>query len=238
MRRRPPWLLPALIAGIAGCASLRTGGDPEEARDRLAEAAAELERGDFRSAYPELSWIYSRCPHAVQGREALLLMAASELDPRNDARRVDVASALSAEYLALPAAPPLRRPIAQTLYLLGLELGASVPSQPLRSAHGEAVTELRRDCRSETGEPPATPVSAAARPSTTGGTAAANQLATPTWLPELPGASVPTRIAALTAERDSLAAQVQALVQQLNQLQQRVAQQQEELERIRKTLRP
>ncbi|HUH13368.1 MAG TPA: hypothetical protein VMK65_09670 [Longimicrobiales bacterium] len=226
----------AILLMLAGCASLWRSDEPQQPgpRERLTEAAAMLERGDFRGAYPELSWVYSRCPGARPGRDALLLMAASELDPRNDARRLDVGTALAAEYLALPAAPGEGKPLAQSLYLLGLELGAERPaSVPVAAVD----TVLAEGCPPTT--TPATP-SAASRALTPAAAADTPgvRVVDASWLPELPGATVPQRLGAVRAQRDSVSAQMAALMEQVTQLQQRVASQQQEIERIRRTLRP
>lgn len=235
----------AVVLTLAGCASLWRGDEPDGPgpRERLTEAAVLLERGDFRSAYPLLSWVYTRCPTARPGREALLLMAGADLDPRNDARRLDVGASLAAQYLALPGAPEEGRPLAQTLYLLGLELGAEPPTQVPVAAVDSVLAE---EC------PPPGPAAAPGMSTrgVTAGTPPADVAGTPvadaagvrtvdaTWLPQLPGATVPQRLAAVRAQRDSASAQMAALMEQVKQLQERVASQQKEIERIRRTLRP
>lgn len=231
-RRLGPCLL---LAGVAACATLGGGGqDPPEPspRERLHQAAAALDRGDFRSAYPALAWVYTRCPTSRPGRDALLLMAAAELDPRNEARRPAVGASLSAEYLALPAAPVENRPLAETLYVLALELGAPRPTL-LPPPVPDTLTRLSESCD---------PASTAGSVATAGVRAldadTAPAGAVPVWLPELPFASVPERLGRLEAQRDSASAQAAALLEQVKQLQTRVATQQQEIERIRKTLRP
>lgn len=229
------WLLPSLLlAGLAACATLRAAEEPPERGpgERLMDAAAALDAGDFRTAYPELAWIYSRCPASRVGRDALLLMAASELDPRNDARRPDVGAALAAEYLVLPSAPVEMVPVAETLYLLARELGAAAPSiSP--PAFPDTVLRLTADCDPRTTTGPARVVRAAADDGDRPQAPQATLL-----LPDLPVPSVPQRIARVEAQRDSASSQLAALLEQVKELQTRVASQQQEIERIRKTLRP
>lgn len=235
MAARARWLVPSLlVAGLAACATFRGGDDPPEVtpRERLIEAAAALDRGDFRTAYADLSWVYTHCPASRVGRDALLLMATAELDPRNEARRPDVAASLAAEYLALPAAPVEVRPAATSIYLVARELGAEPPRVDA-SALPDSLVRLSDECdpRAPAGLPP----TARARGLDDESLPTAER---PLWLPELPVAPVPERIARLEAQRDSVSAQMAALLEQVKQLQARVASQQQEIERIRKTLRP
>lgn len=89
-------------------------------RDRVQLA---LERGNHAGAIAELLQAAGRCPSGAGEREALLTAAALALDPANALRQVDLAASLSARYLATAERADAGRPVAQSLYLLALELG-------------------------------------------------------------------------------------------------------------------
>jgi hypothetical protein len=89
-------------------------------RDR---AQLALERGNHAGAIAELLLAAGRCPSGAGEREALLTAAALALDPSNALRQVDLAASLSARYLATAQRGDAGRPLAQSLYLLALELG-------------------------------------------------------------------------------------------------------------------
>jgi hypothetical protein len=169
-----------------GCATLSSSLESRgEKRFELGLEA--LGRGDYRLAHEQLSWVAQHYAHEQVGQRALLTLAALEIDPRNPGRRINVAADLAASYLRLPENTPWMRPVAQTLYLLGLEMAA------------EDRADDKRD-------------SARAR------------------LPALPGPSVTARVRAAEQERDRLARRVESLEKQLSEKEQ-------ELERIRKTIR-
>jgi hypothetical protein len=90
------------------------------ARDRVQLA---LERGNHAGAIAELLLAAGRCPRGAGEREALLTAAALALDPSNALRQVDLGASLSARYLATAERADAGRPLAQSLYLLALELG-------------------------------------------------------------------------------------------------------------------
>jgi hypothetical protein len=96
-----------------------------------------LERGQHSQAIAELLLVAGRCPATALERRALLTAAAVALDPSNDARQLDLGASLAAKYLATPPAPDdAARPMAQSLYLLALELGAD-PSPPTGCSGGQ-----------------------------------------------------------------------------------------------------
>lgn len=190
MKRGSMWA--AAVAGLlVGCASLKA---PLESRGekRFDESLAALARGDYRTAHEGLTWVAQNNPDDEEGRQALLVLAALELDPRNPERRVANGTDVAASYLGLQEKPVWTNPVAQTMYLLGLELGAAE----------ERVEKAEREAER-----------AAAR------------------LPSLPGPSVSARIRTLDQERERLSKRVEALEKQLQEKEQ-------ELERIKKTIRP
>jgi hypothetical protein len=207
-------------------------GTPEaEAAGRLSAGAAALDIGNFSAARTDLGWVYMHCPGTDDGRTALLLMATGYLDPRNAERRPDLAAALAAHVADLaPSGSPLGS-TATGIYLLAKEHGAPPP-------RAEPLEEARRDTRAAAAgcsaeEPRA---SLALLESAVPGDEATDGPID--WLPDLPSATVPDRIAAAEGTRDSLALRVAELEEQVQALRDRVEIQQQELERIRRTLRP
>lgn len=181
----------ALVGLSLGCATLRAPFEtgPEE---RFEQALAALGRGDYRTAHEGFTWIAQKYPKDRYGHQAMLALAAVEMDPRNPGRRIPVGTEVAATYLRTADTPPWTQPLAQTLYLLGLELGAAE----------ERVEKAEREAER-----------AAAR------------------LPALPGPTVSARIRTVEQDRDRLARRVEALEKQL-------ADKDQELQRIKKTIRP
>jgi hypothetical protein len=184
------WAL-AIAGLLVGCATFKAPLESSSEK-RFEEALAALGRGDYRSAHEGLSWVAQHDADDKRGQQALLTLAALELDPRNPSRRIAAGADVAASYLGLAEKPAWTNPLAQTLYLLGLELGAAE----------ERVEKAEREAER-----------AAAR------------------LPSLPGPTVSTRIRAIEQERDRLSKRVETLEKTLLEKEQ-------ELERIKKTIRP
>jgi hypothetical protein len=184
------WAL-AVAGLLTGCATLK-GSLESRAEERLEASLAALARGDYRAAHEGLAWVAEHDAGDKHGRRALLALAALELDPRNPDRRIAAGTDVAASYLTLEEKDSWTNPVAQTLYLLGLELGAAE----------ERVEKAERAAER-----------AAAR------------------LPSLPGPSVSARIRNVEQERDRLKSRVETLEKELGEKVQ-------ELERIRKTIRP
>ena len=176
---------------VVGCATLKAPLE-SSGEKRFEDALAALARGDYRSAHEGFSWVAQNERDDDHGRRALLILAALELDPRNPERRIASGTDVAASYLALTERPAWTNPLAQTMYLLGLELGAAE----------ERVEKAEREAER-----------ASAR------------------LPSLPGPSVSARIRTIEQERDRLTKRVETLEKQLSDKEQ-------ELERIKKTIRP
>ena len=189
MKRRSMWAV-AMVGLLLGCATLKAPFE-SESQKRYEEALRALERGDFRSAHEGLSWVVQHDSDDSHGQQAMLVLAALEMDPRNPSRRITVGADVAANYLRLHT-PKWTQPIAQTLYLLGLELGSAE----------DRVERAEREAER-----------AAAR------------------LPALPGPSVAARIRTIEQERERLTRRVETLEKQLTEKEQ-------ELERIKKTIRP
>lgn len=231
----------AALAALALGACVRTGAAPEgplpgtpeaEAVGRLAAGAAALDQANFSAARTDLGWVYTRCPATDDGRAALLLLATAHLDIRNQNRNPGLAAALAAHVAAIAESAPVQRSLGQSVFLLALEQGAPAPdTAPLEEASA-AVRRAATGCSADGPRASITLLEAAA--SDPGDTERPN----PSWLPTLPSASVTDRLGAVEAERDSLFARVAELQEQVRELTGRVAVQQQELERIRRTLRP
>jgi hypothetical protein len=191
LKRGSMWAV-ALAGLLLGCATLKAPFESDDGEARLEQALAALGRGDYRAAHEGLSWVAQHYPKEDYGQQATLTLAALELDPRNPGRRIGVGTDVAGNYLRDPNNPAWTQPIAQTLYLLGVELGAAE----------ERVEKAEREAER-----------AAAR------------------LPALPGPTVSARIRGVEQERDRLARRVEALEKQL-------ADKDQELQRIKKTIRP
>ena len=122
--RRATLLMAAVACICVGCgtfASVR-GDDP---KDRFTAGVRSLAAGDFAAARSDLGWVAQHYPRAEEGQRALLVLVALEADPRNPSRRIDAGAELAASYLRLPEREDWLEPMAQTLYLIGLELGVA-----------------------------------------------------------------------------------------------------------------
>ncbi|MEJ2185248.1 MAG: hypothetical protein P8Z36_04840 [Gemmatimonadota bacterium] len=214
-----------LVSGLAGCASLHHASEAPDAQLRFDDAVARYDYGDLAGATRELTWIRRRCAGFALGQQATLTLAALHLDSRNDGGQLDSAAALAGAFLHAAAPDDWRRPIAATLYLTALDLGAG--QQDTTAAHAANPAPQRaqtvpaatpgRDCG------PASPLP--------------NAAAIPT-LPVLPGEPLTARLRAVRADRGQLAATVDSLRMALDSARQELVAREKELERIRKTLKP
>lgn len=219
--RRLVVLLPVLAGTLAGCAWLSAGarddGNAEgPAGSRFHAALAAAGRDDFPTARAGLGELAARCDAGPWGREALLALASVELSPRNPDGSADDAAALLARYLQIPTVPPRSVALAETLYLLAVDLGARAHADPLAPAPAtEGIPWSYDEC----------------------GTPAEPALVRP--LPEHPGpvttagalGEALTRLETLRARSDSLGALARDLTE-------RNAALEAELERIRRLLLP
>lgn len=242
----------AVLLTLSACAALRT--EPPIERDaayRLDRGLAALDAGEYREAFEELAWVYTHCPDHSRGSEALVAMAALELDPRNDAARPGVATDLLGRVIREATSPEFVRPLAESAYLMARTLGAppapswvapeameadaapagqvvadsAVPGRP--GSAGVQVTRAADLLGSQAEEP-------------THGCGA--RIAREGWVaPQLPDLSGPSLVSLLaTAEqaRESSRAEAARLRGELEAAQQRLAETEAELERIRQTLKP
>jgi outer membrane protein assembly factor BamD (BamD/ComL family) len=121
-----------LALALSACASigsmLKNGEDHYEAGLRAFKA------GDYAGASEHLSLVAGDAPEDKKGRQALLMLAALEMDTRNPNRRLALGSDHAGSFLKLKGTEPWMSSIAQTLYLMSVELGAAEE----RAAQAEA----------------------------------------------------------------------------------------------------
>jgi len=190
-----PWTktvatLACCLVSVLGCARPRPHqAVPPTPEQRLVGALSVLDSGQYAPATQELQALAQTYPELPLGRQALLSAAAAELDPRNPDRQLDRGAALMTQYLESSPGDDWSHPVAQTLYLLSLELGATVE----RAQQAEADAARAR--------------------------AQASRAVARAELPRLPGAPVTARMADLEHDRDRLAARVQELEAGTAQLQ-------------------
>ena len=113
-----------LLVGATACSMLPFVGESDPER-RFEQALADLSTGNLARAQEHLHSVATNHARERIGRKALLVLVAAELDPRNPERRLWAAADMSARLLSPTGEPEWAEPIAETLYLLSLELGAN-----------------------------------------------------------------------------------------------------------------
>jgi hypothetical protein len=135
----PPTLFSALgllgLLGVMGGCAWLPGRAPSEAQvdpsqARFTAGLHAAEASDFQGARELLEELVTHCESGPWGRDAVLVMGALELSPRNPAGTPDVAAGLLARYLQEPTAPPSSVILAETLYLAALDRGADPVGNP------------------------------------------------------------------------------------------------------------
>lgn len=188
------WLGAAIVL-LTACATTRGGSNGGFADDLLTSTRA-LEAGDYREATIRLGWLAGDCQAGPHGRRAVLLLASTALDPRNPEASPDEGARLAAAFLGLPGASAGDRAVAETLYLLALDLGAGIPASAGDDG-GESPAGLPRVAPrfDHCGRP------VAARPDT--------------MVPVLPDTALATQLRQARARRDSLEARLTELEAEL-----------------------
>lgn len=152
--RRATLLVGATALLMAGCATIKPRQQPD-GDQRFKNGLAALTAGNFPGARSEFSWLSEHNADELVGQRALLILAALEMDPRNPERHSDVGSDLAAGFLQKGTRDTWVDPVAQTLYLLGLELGAEEraaqqpQARPLPKLTGPTVTARIRTVEQE-----------------------------------------------------------------------------------------
>jgi hypothetical protein len=112
-----------VVGMIGGCATTAPGSMSAAPSDRLLRAAEAMNRDDFATARAELVELVTRCELGEQRHEALLLLAAVELDPANIDGSPREAAGLAASYLVTADAQAHWVPLARTLYRVAADVG-------------------------------------------------------------------------------------------------------------------
>lgn len=114
----------ASLLGLVTCVACATAptslAAPAVGLDGASHA---LEHDDFATARRVLTELIARCDSEATRREALLLLAAAELDPANIERSPRDAAGLAATYLLTSDADETMLPVARTLYRLAADVG-------------------------------------------------------------------------------------------------------------------
>jgi hypothetical protein len=125
-------------AAMTACAAIGFGGvRGERPEDRLARGLASLRAQDFIGARNVLDSLYIEHWAEPVGQRAALAIAAAEVDTRNADRRMWRAADVAARLLNVPKLDPWMVPLAESYYVLALELGA----QEQRLAAADAARE-------------------------------------------------------------------------------------------------
>ena len=145
--------LARLVVGLTSFGAACMPTPPTEVLDPSVQgrmAVMSVLREDFESARPRLLELSGRCRSGEQGRRAVLLLAAAELDTGNEAGSPQDALHLARSYLLLPNAPREEVVIARTLYRLAADLGGSVDAvaAPDSTTRGLHVAPRFDDCDS------------------------------------------------------------------------------------------
>lgn len=154
MTRMP--LLAGIVLVMAGCATLRgvRGGPSPESE--LMRGLSALRAQQFDTARLVLEPVYRMNWQEDVGQQALLALAAAELDPRNPTRRLWAGAELAGRLLSIEQAPAWAAPVAETLYLMAMESGASEAeldkAREARAMAEDEASAARRTALRLTGE--------------------------------------------------------------------------------------
>jgi hypothetical protein len=139
--RRAALLLVLSVLGTAGCAAI-FGGRAPDPRVQLHEAVAALEARQYLRARALLEPLYFQDPAHPVSQQAMLVLIAAELDNRNPDRRLWAAADNAGRLLSQEGVEPWILPMAESYYLLALELGAA--EQRVAQAESRATEAARR----------------------------------------------------------------------------------------------
>lgn len=117
-----------LVAALPACSLIRgsEGVSADAGRRRALEYGAQaLEQGDYTVAIERIAPVAAICPTDALGRNAMLLLATAELDPRNPDGRAEAAAELAAFQLTRRHEGEWEGALAAQLYTLALDYGAT-----------------------------------------------------------------------------------------------------------------
>ena len=236
------------LVGIGACAGLGARGEPEQnAQLRLDRGLMALDAGRYAAAFDDLAWVYSQCSGREAGVAALEGLVALELDPRNPQARPAVGTEMLGRMIRRPQDRSARF-LSETFFLAALALGAPHPE----GASEEADTDPADPAVAPEADDPAGDSVVAGRVARTapepapqlqtaygcGAVAVPVMADTGRALPRLPGPSMAAILASAEVERDSASMASDSLRAMLGAVQEQLAATREELERIRRTLKP
>jgi hypothetical protein len=206
--RRAVFVLALCTAGMTGCAAIAMARGGPDPRTQLQQGLEALEQRDYTRARGFLEPLYQERWTEPVGRHAMLALIAAELDTRNPDRRLWAGADRAARLVNVPQIEPWMIPVVETYYLLALELGA----QEERLAQADSA-RLAAEQRAR----------------------AATQSRT---LPANPRETVPTQIRRLTSDRDAQRRRADQAEQQLAARERELRETKQELERIKRTIKP
>lgn len=131
----------AMALAITACATVGSLFE-KNGEERYRAGMTALQAGDYANANLQLGWVAEHLPDEEIGKRALLMVSALEMDPRNPNRRIALGSELAAAYLRQVEIPTWTKPLAQTMYLIALELGAA--EDKVAQAEAEKAQAERR----------------------------------------------------------------------------------------------
>lgn len=212
---------------LVGCATFGTPSGPgDDPGGRLTRGSVALEQGRFGQAYRDFRALARRCESGTEGREAVLLLATLELDPRNPARLAPAGAQLAARYLQTPSLSVTSLRVAESLYLLALDLGAApvedpfapipiIPGLTAADTTREATADTAEDRDADRGDAVQEPWSVAPRFRDCGSAASPQPLRE---LPLLSGPSLDATLESLVDQREALRARVDSLSAELERV--------------------
>jgi hypothetical protein len=199
-------LLLVLCAAVAGCATLMARGpDPHS---QLVDGVLALDAQDYARGFALLEPLYQERWAEPVGQRAMLALIAVDLDARNPDRSLWSAADRAARLLNVPDLEPWIVPVAETYYLLAMELGAH--EERMAAADSARLAAEARADRAESSR----------------------------TLPQSAAESVPSRISRLEEERGALQQRVAQLEEQLATTAAQLRETTQELERIKRTIKP
>jgi hypothetical protein len=203
------WAL-LLTVSVLGTAGCAAvfGGGRPDPQALLHEGVAAVEARQYLRARALLEPLYQENPADPVAQRAMIVLIAAELDNRNPDRRLWAAADMAGRLLSVDDAEPWVLPVAASYYLLALELGAA--EQRVAQAEARAAEARAAEAR------------------------AANTRRLPTSARE----SVPAQMGRVTTERDQARRRAEQLEQQLATRERELRETRQELDRIRRTIRP
>jgi hypothetical protein len=232
----------ALLAIVAGCATLRPASPERDAAGRLAAGLDAYEGARYPDAFEELAWVARSCAGRELGAHATAALGSLELDPRNPNGRPGVGMQLLADLILDPYTPGWLRPVVEGTYLLGLGLGAPPGRAPQEAGGGTDADSPTSSATPREGAQPTAAVTPFAALEAEGRVHGCGPALIATGveatLPALPGPSLRAMLGAAEADRDRWRGRTTALESELAKLRAELEEARAEVQRIRRTLRP